>query len=446
MNKIAKPISLSQGLAYSAPIVITSFLITPVAAIIPGIYAQYFGLSLTVIATVLFSARLFDAVTDPLIGYLSDRHQARTGTRKPFVVVGSIALVISCYFLYSPPENVSALYFLIWYFALYLAWTLVEIPHLAWGSELAPNTQDKTRIYSIRNACVFIGTMAFTMLPLLPFFTGKGFTPETLTWSFLAGAVLMCLALFVCINKSPNAVVERQTKGESLQLLRMSIAKNKPFLLLVFGHLATTVGQGMTIGLGYIFISSYLGLTEQAPIIYSFSGVIGLIAVMAIYKLSGVFKKKLGWGMGVILMAIGIAGKAFLDPGIESFIPYVIFLSVFSFGFALMNIFSQSLLSDVTDYGRWKFGVNHTSFYFSIYAFLTKFGYGVGGALGLGLAGWYGFDPAATAHTEEGVFGLRVAMTMIPPLFLMITLISIVFMPIDARRHGIIQRRITSRI
>ncbi len=108
--------------------------------ILQGIYAKYYGFSLTTLATIILLARFFDAITDPLIGYYSDRYARRTGTRKPFILAGGLLLILSAYFLYVPiggdigeSSNVSVAYFTFWFMALYLAMTLFEIPHSALG-------------------------------------------------------------------------------------------------------------------------------------------------------------------------------------------------------------------------------------------------------------------------------------------------------------------------
>ena len=111
---------LSRSLAYSAPYFATAWLITPVA-IVQGIYAKYYGLSLTLIATIILVVRFVDAVSDPLIGYWSDRFYQRTGTRKPFILVGGLLFILCAYFLYVPPAEVGALYFTGWFIAFYIS-------------------------------------------------------------------------------------------------------------------------------------------------------------------------------------------------------------------------------------------------------------------------------------------------------------------------------------
>ena len=93
--------SLSESLTYSAPYLTMAWLGAPIP-ILQGIYAKYYGFSLTTLATIILLARFFDAITDPLIGYYSDRYARRTGTRKPFILAGGLLLILSAYFLYVP--------------------------------------------------------------------------------------------------------------------------------------------------------------------------------------------------------------------------------------------------------------------------------------------------------------------------------------------------------
>ena len=101
--RYAKKNGMKCSLIFSLPVVGVMFLYGPLG-IIQGIYAKYFGFSLTTIAIVFMIARLFDAVSDPLIGYLSDRYYQRNGSRKRFVLLGAILLFTSSYLLYVPAD------------------------------------------------------------------------------------------------------------------------------------------------------------------------------------------------------------------------------------------------------------------------------------------------------------------------------------------------------
>ncbi|HAB37664.1 MAG TPA: hypothetical protein DCE52_06655, partial [Rhodobacteraceae bacterium] len=93
--------SLSHCLSFCAPRISVVWLYAPIA-ILQGIYAKYYDVSLTAIASVILLARFFDAITDPLVGYWSDRYCRQRGTRKPFILLGGVLLIVSSYFLYVP--------------------------------------------------------------------------------------------------------------------------------------------------------------------------------------------------------------------------------------------------------------------------------------------------------------------------------------------------------
>ena len=232
-NNAPESIRLTQGIAYASPIVVTSFLLYPVQIILAGMYAKYFGLALTTIASIVFAARLFDAVTDPVIGYLSDRYRNKTGTRKPWVLVGSLCLIASSYLLFVPPTDVTAWYFLVWYIVFYLAWTVVDIPHMAWGGELTNCSHEKTRIYSVRTLCQFSGLLLYTLVPMLPYFAGEGFTPETMKWSVIGSAVIILPTLIWCLRATPNGRPSAVSPKESPNTLLVTLMNNKPLLILL---------------------------------------------------------------------------------------------------------------------------------------------------------------------------------------------------------------------
>ena len=108
----------------------------PVVLYLPFVYSRDMGLSLGDVGTILFVARLSDVITDPLIGYFSDKTQTRLGRRKPWIVVGSLILMCSAYMLFNPPAGVGNGYLLIWAVLLWLGWTMVNIPYYAWGLSL----------------------------------------------------------------------------------------------------------------------------------------------------------------------------------------------------------------------------------------------------------------------------------------------------------------------
>ena len=131
-SRVPTPLLIIFGLV-NLPL---SMLMSPTAAVLPNFYLEYSAVTLAGLATATFVARLFDGVTDPLIGYLSDR----TGNRKPWMIAGSLVVAAGAWFLYNPNPEAGLAHLLGWYLAVTLGWTLIEIPHTAMAAELSSDS------------------------------------------------------------------------------------------------------------------------------------------------------------------------------------------------------------------------------------------------------------------------------------------------------------------
>jgi Na+/melibiose symporter-like transporter len=442
--------------------VVVTFLMGPIG-VVQGIYAKYFGLPLTTIATVLLIARLFDAITDPLIGNWSDRYYARTGSRKLFVVSGCLLFVVSSYFLYVPyelsekdmPYQVSTAYFLGWFLAFFLAWTLFEVPHLAWGGQLAVGSKEKNKIYSLRALGGYIGTLLFFSVPLLPFFDTSEMTPQTLEWSVISAAVLVVPMLYFCITAVPDKHNKRSNiysrhsniHNEKIDYLSAFsvVIKSKPFLLFFTAFSFAGIGIGMWVGVMFIFIDSYLELGDKFALIYILTITIATISLALWHQLTLLIGKKHTWGLSLLIMFVGILGVSFIPADESNWLHLLGVMILINCGFSAMAILPPSLLSDISDYAFWKFGSDYAATYFSLYTLVVKSSAAIGSAISLTITGWFGFDPAASHNSGDSVYGLLLAGSWLPNVFALAALVFVALTPIDARRHMIIRRRLDIR-
>ena len=164
-----------------------SMLLSPTAASLPNFYLEYSAVPLGGLATATLIARLFDGITDPLIGFLSDR----SGRRKPWMAAGAVVVAGGAWFLYNPGPQDGLGHLLAWYLLVTLGWTLVEIPHTAMAAELSADYHERSRIALWRQLLRFLGGILFMASPLLIGSGDTAFTPET----FRAIAIFLMLAL-----------------------------------------------------------------------------------------------------------------------------------------------------------------------------------------------------------------------------------------------------------
>lgn len=448
-------LSLSQYLSYVAPTVMITFLWGPIG-ILQGIYAKYYGVALTSIAAVLLISRLFDAVTDPLIGYWSDRYQAKSGTRKPFIAVGGLLFIISSYCLYVPVEPssvdvvkvVSTSYFLMWFLLFYLAWTLLETPHMAWAAELTPTSQAKNRIYSLRTLSSYLGILGFYLVPFLPIFQTREFTPQTLQWAVVIAGLFMLPALYLCLKHTPNGprINHQRTKEDTLWALRKEIWRNKQLLLFVTAYFLFSGGSGAWFALIFIVVDSYLKLGHHFAMITLIALVTSIVSLGGWYWLSNRLGKKSVWGMGAFVYAMSAVFTGFLEPEQAGFISLTLVILFAYIGSGPNAAMAPALLADIIDYSSWKFGADRAATYFSLYTFAAKTSAAVGASLGLGIVGWYGFNPTIDVQTDGAIFGLRLVVSWLSALLMLLSIFVIKMIPMNARRHRIVRRRLDSRL
>lgn len=456
-NKAIERPMLIKTIAFVAPYLGLSLLLGPVVAVLGGIYAKHYGLALTTIAAVMLAARIFDAVTDPLIGYYSDQWRVRTGSRKPFMVVGGLLLVPCSYFLFVPPEGVGGIYFAFWYMTFYLALTIFSIPYLAWANEFTIDSKDKILVFSLINAVGMCGTALFYLIPLLPLFISSEITPEVLKVTLFMGAALfltgLACALYIVpsggaslqVDHSKRTFVKKPSVKQQAKDTLASLIKNKPLVLYISAYMSYGIGFGMWLGFLFVYVDIYLKLGEKFAQLSLWGMLVGALAIPFWYRLSLFLGKPHAWLLGLALLCVAFLTVNFLQPGPSTFTPLFLINMWVMFSVGSLMVITGPMLCDVIDYGRLQENVERNALYFSIQGLMLKLQFAIGGALGLAIVGWFGFDVNAGQQTALGIIGVRLSISWIPICFMVLSMFFIAKMPLTEKRMEIIRRRLKAR-
>jgi Na+/melibiose symporter-like transporter len=357
-------------------------------------------------------------------------------------------MIVSAYFLLVPVDpaslnastKVSEIYFLLFFFIFYLSQTLFEIPHYAWGSELAKTSEEKSSIFAWRSAFAYLGSLSFYGVPFLPVFDTHEITPHTLQWTAYIGGFLMLSTLVICMRTLRNKGNKERSDIVPTFSLAMFVA-NKPLRIFMGAYLLAGVSFGLFGSMFFIFVSSYLDQGSDYAIVMVASGVASLLGVKFWLFLSSRWEKPLLWSIGMGLMMAGVALLSGLMPGQDNFLLLLTAYVVVMFGISTTPLFGPSILSEIIDYSRWKYKSDCSATFFSLFTFVGKANFALGGALGFLVAGWYGFDPAAGVnHSAEAIFGLRLATIGLPLIVGLMSIICIALIPMNKRRHATIRR------
>ncbi len=464
---------------YSAMYMPVSMVLLPLAVYVLPYYVEL-GISLYTMSAIILAARLSDAFTDPLIGVLSDRTKHRWGRRKPWIAGGAPLLMLSLYMLFVPPQDPSAWYFGFWVVLLYFAFTLVDLPYFAWGAELSPLYNERTKITARREQFHFAGTVTFNLLPLIAAtaiylsradLSSFGEVITTFSADFVSimqeraghiDVILQWLANFVLVLvpitflmallfvPEPAQQVIPRRKPTFLASLRV-VKRNGPFLRLMVCYTVSVLGAGMTAVLSYFFVKHVIGAGELYPIyllVYYLSSVLGLPLWTRLARKIG---KHRAYRVSILWFAFWASWIPFIPSGM-----FGVFLVIMCFkGSAVgaLLAFPAAMAADAVDIDSARTGEQRAGLYFSIWGLLNKGANALGGAFGFAAVAFVGFDALADPElvgTAEGnsrasLIWLAVLYSIVPAGFKLLALPFIWKYPLTEERQIRIRDRLDRR-
>ena len=143
-----------KKLTYSLPAFSLAVVGIPVYVYLPKFYTDVVGIDIVGLGYILLTVRVFDALTDPAIGYISDRTHTRYGRRRPYIALGAVCVALTMFFLFNPPAASPAfemVWFTVFIYALFLFWTLVVVPYESLGPEITFDYNDRTSLFAMRD-------------------------------------------------------------------------------------------------------------------------------------------------------------------------------------------------------------------------------------------------------------------------------------------------------
>ncbi len=449
----AHPSMVRMGLSYAMPLV-PVLLLQNNLIVLQGTYAKHYGLSLTTLSIVMMVVGLFDAITDPTVGYWSDRYHAKKGTRKPFIVAGMIMALPCAWFLFVPVTDemghVSLIYFIFWYMAFYFAVTLVHIPHMSMGPDLSNRSSERTKIYGFRTLGSYIGLTLYKFIPLLPLFATTAITPETIRFTVILSICVMFPFIYMFIKYVPSGVVHREVGStpDNPFIVLKELFTNAVFLIMLSATLCFSLSIGVFYGLMFIVVDVWLGFGDQYVFLLLFHMAFAFLMLRPAVWLTNHFGKRKTMVLSIlvaILCSVPVS-LLLLQRGEHSLLLAYLVQMLLGISSALGNVSIPSLMTDLIDYDRLMSGKDRSATYFSVQNFIAKIGTTtLGFPLGVGLVGYYGFDPAKPEWTNDVLFGFELAMGWIPAAIGVVTLVLFLIVPLTPHRRKIIRKRLAAR-
>ena len=435
-SRLPTPLLLVFGLV-NLPL---SMLMSPTAAVLPNFYLEYSAVTLAGLATATLAARIFDGLTDPLIGYLSDR----SARRKPWMIAGAALVAGGAWFLYNPSRDSGAGHLLAWYLVVTLGWTLVEIPHTAMAAELSRDYHERSRIALWRQLLGFVGGVLFMASPMLLAGGTTKFTPETMRAIAIFIVVSLPLAVLLLCRAVPEPPRRVPSQRVRLADLYRALRETPPLRYFLVTQVLFGLATGAVASLFVIYASHYLGLADKVPHIalpMTLAMALGMPLWLQVMKR---VEKHRAWTFAAVGMIAALSVVPALEPGAGALRPMIAIMACFGFFLGLSSIALPSLLADIVDYDVWRNRQDRAAIFFSFQSVVTKLNQGVGGAIALAIPASFGFEPHGEI-TPDAALGLKLAFVAWPCLLLAPMLLLAWRYPLGRRAHAILARRLATR-
>ena len=414
--------------------------------------------------------RFFDAITDPIVGYISDRTRTKWGRRRPFIFFGAIAAAISFAMLWQFPAGQSEMfyfwYFLIGSFIFFLAYTLFATPWVALGYELTPDYDQRNLLMGTQN---FIAQMAYFIPPWLVLWAQNDMFDNMVQGTAVIAWVLAGLVAFfgilpaiflrermaeVAAKELDETKDQRQgiighvwdfMKGFGTALSFVPFLKLCAATFLVFNGFIMIAAFQFYVVAYYIFAgdleagAAHNGAVDSLRILFSFVAV----AVVAWFA-TRIGKRKM-FGIAIGLAALGYGLKWFLyNP--EA--PWLLYFAAPLMAFGLGGLFTlmPSMVADVVDMDEVRSHQRREGMFASIFWWVVKLGQGMATAMGGFLLASTGFDQALGGdQAESTLFWLRVWDVTIPVVFYMVAIWLVTTLDISREKAAEVRKILEAR-
>ena len=366
----------------------------------PLFFTNVFGLSFADAATLMLIARMFDVVTDPLMGSLADRTQSRWGTYRPWLIFGAVPFgLIFALLLYTP--DFGPVGKRIWAYSLYLmmmaVYTAVNVPYGSLLGVMTDDDNEKNQFSSFRMVGAY--AMGFITLLSFPYLQKLVGGTEAHQYAVLgAGFGILAAAMTLACGFLTKERL-KPVRAEKFSFKQFAdLVKNKPWLFLTSIGICTNFFNGFRYAVaGYMFEYCLHGNVTMSGLIinYTVFMTFGELTCMLFGGVSPWFTKKIGSKRNAFIAAAFICAVFsigfYFIPMDSSYIWVMVALVVLtSIGIGLYSPLLWSMYADVADYATEKNGTSSTGLIFSSGTMAQKFGTAISGslvALFLGLAG-----------------------------------------------------------
>ncbi len=426
-------------------------------------YTDIFGLPAAIVGTMFLITRIWDSLSDPVMGAIADRTTTKWGKFRPYILWGAFPFGIIGVLTFTTPSlgmTGKIIYAYITYSLMMGVYTVVNVPYASLLGVMSPNPKDRNTLATFRMSFAYIGSFIALLLfmPIVNLFSGDNadIIAQQKGWTMGVGVIaVICVILFVLTFALTRERVKpiKQKQAKLKEDLR-DLAKNKPWWILLGAGISAlvfnSIRDGATVyyfkyfiveesftnvslfGFSFVLSGLYLAIGQVANIV-------GVVLAAPISNRIG--KKNTYLGAMAIASILSVIFFWFSKEQLALIFVFQVLISI-----CAGSIFPLlwSMYADCTDYSELQTGNRATGLIFSSSSMSQKFGWAIGSALTGWLLAYYGFQ-ANQVQSAETLTGIKMFMSILPAIGTVLSVIFISMYPLSEKKMEKIVSQLETR-
>jgi len=424
-------------------------------------YTDVFLIPPAAAATMFLVSRIWDGINDPMMGMIADRTQTRWGKFRPYLLWLCVPFAFVGVLTFTVPDF-GTTGKLIWAYGTFIAimmlYTAINIPYTALLGVISADSKERTTISSVKFLFAFSAgiIVSATLLPLVKIL-GEGNEARGWQLSFIIYGIAAVVFFLIAFMGTRERVQPPKTQKSSVKQDLYELVTNVPWLILlgttITFILFVAVRSSVTVHYFKYVIGSqeitlpffnptkyeYDVLTSAFNTIGQISAFLGVLLVSWFAKMVG--KKK---AFLILLILAIVTTSSFYFLTVEHLLWIFILQIVGSLTGGPLSVLLWAMYADTADYGEWKRGRRTTGLVFSASTMSQKFGWAFGAYVALILMSQVGFE-ANKAQSADSLQGLLLLFSLIPALLGILSLIFLMFYPLNENKVELITAELKAR-
>ncbi|MEM8981461.1 MAG: MFS transporter [Pseudomonadota bacterium] len=444
MNAIVDKLPTGLKIYWGSGALGVAILMNAVAFLILAYFVGVLKIDPALAGTLVFVSKIIDAISDPIVGIISDKSKFAMGRRRPFLFVGSFLSAIAFALLFTVPqfdsETTTAIYAFTCLVLYTLGYTIFNVPYMAMSAEMTDGYEERTALHGWRVAFVSIGSsIAGAGAPLILQEYGSTQT----SYSIIAAvfAALIFASMMTCFFGTRSArTVQQTTSVHNFYSQVGSLLANRHFLTLISVKALQLIGVMSTVSVMLFYLQKYVGLDLRYLTAFGLlNTLVTFLAIPVLKQIAERIGKRNTYYLSATATLLYNLSWALVEPNppMNEFLPgYFVRAVVSGFVIAGNVMLAMSMLTDTIEYDARRTGLRREGIYASMYSFVEK----ISGALGPFLVGWIlaltGYDktlPEEARQSDEALFGLVFGMAYLPAIMIGLSMLVLLFYRLDKK-------------